>query len=432
MSFYDNLIRKFVKSESFGVLLNYYHGQEQINTKNYENYTKESYKKNPYAYTAIKIISRCFARVDWLVYTKQINKHDKRDEIENHPLSILLNNPNKYESGYQLRLKWITDLLLTGNVYMEKVSLMTGQDKRPKELYLLRPDRVTITPGLTRDEYIKNYIYRLGGMEYIYTPDKIRHTKFYDPLDDFYGMSPIEASASSIDLNNLARDWNKATLNGGGQPSMVLSSKGNLTKEQKDRLEARMREKANSQKGVPWVLEGGLDMKEMQMSAIDMAWVDASKLSAREICIVYGVPPEIMGDSANKTYNNYKESRKALYEETIIPYLEMYRDELNSWLTPLFGDNVMLDYDAASIEALQEDAEVLWKQAQNSDFITIDEKRNLLGYDDLKDGKGDVILVPINKVPLNIEEIDQTDIETELNDSDLMVDDEQNNTTKKS
>jgi HK97 family phage portal protein len=389
-------MRRIVKSESFSVLLNYYRGQEQLNPKNYEQYIRESYKKNPYAYTAIKIIARCFARVDWLVYEKRNSRIEKRDEIEEHPLIDLLNKPNKYESGFNFRQKWITNLLLTGNTYIEKVDV----NKKPKELYLLRPDRVTIIPGTDRSQLIKGYKYKIGGQEYFYDYEKVRHTTLYDPTDDFYGMSPIEAAASSIDLNNLARSWNADTLNNGGQPNILLKTDRKLTQEQKERLEALIRQKALHEKGIPWVLEGGLELQPLQLNAIDMAWTDSSKLSAREIAIVYGVPPEIMGDSANKTYNNYKESRKALYEETIIPHLELFREELNNWIVPMFSDKIEIDFDPDSIEALQEETAALWQKAQTATFITIDEKRNLVGYDDLPNGEGDTILVPANMIPI--------------------------------
>jgi HK97 family phage portal protein len=401
----DKVVNMFVKSESFGVLLNYYKGQEQINPKNYEAYIAATYKKNPYAYAAVKIISQGFARVDWLCFEKKQSRLDKRDEIEEHPILDILRKPNKYESGYQFRLQWMTNLLLTGNSYMEKISLDTSRNKSPRELYNLRTDRMTIIPGDNRNEYIKGYKYKLGGQEYYYDYEKIRHTKLYNPTDDFYGLSPIEAAASSVDLNNLARDWNKEMLNNGGQPSMFLKTDAKLTDTQRGRLESLVREKSSNQKGMPWVLEGGLEMKPLQMNAIDMAWVDANKLSAREISIIFGVPPEIMGDAANKTYNNYKESRKALYEETIIPHLELFKEELNNWLVPLFGGNIELDYDVESIGALQEDSSVAWEKAEKANFITVNEKRNLVGYDDIEDG--DVILVPQSMIGLGEDDLEE-------------------------
>lgn len=414
----DNILQRFVKSQSFGVLLNYYKGQEQIDVKNYKAYIDASYKKNPYAYAAIKVIAQGFSRVDWLCFQKSNSRLEKRDEIESHPILDLLKNPNKYESGYQFRLQWITNLLLTGNTYVEKLALENSSNKKPRELYILRTDRMTIMPGNNRNEFISGYKYRIGGEYHDYKYDQIRHTKFYNPTDDFYGLSPIEAAASSIDLNNLARNWNKELLANGGQPSMFLKTDKPLTDPQRSRLEALVREKSLNEKGMPWVLEGGLEMKPMQLNAIDMAWVDANKLSAREISIIFGVPPEIMGDSANKTYNNYRESRKALYEETIIPHLELFKEEFNNWLVPFFGNDIELDYDVESIGALQEDSSLAWEKAEKAKFITIDEKRNLVGYDDLPNNEGKVVLVPSSMIGLGDDPIDdnQDDIQKAVDD----------------
>jgi phage portal protein BeeE len=40
----------------------------------------------------------------------------------------------------------------------------------------------------------------------------ILHMRLFHPLDDHYGMSPIEAAATAIDIHNQASKWNKALL----------------------------------------------------------------------------------------------------------------------------------------------------------------------------------------------------------------------------
>ena len=40
----------------------------------------------------------------------------------------------------------------------------------------------------------------------------VLHMRLFHPLDDHYGLSPIEAAATSIDIHNQASKWNKALL----------------------------------------------------------------------------------------------------------------------------------------------------------------------------------------------------------------------------
>ncbi len=69
------------------------------------------------------------------------------------------------------------------------------------------------------------------------------HQKLFHPLNDHYGLSPIEAAATAIDIHNLASRWNKALLDNSARSSGALvytSRDGNLSTEQYDRLKAEL------------------------------------------------------------------------------------------------------------------------------------------------------------------------------------------------
>ena len=57
-------------------------------------------------------------------------------------------------------------------------------------------------------------------------------------------------------------------------------------------------------------------------------------------------------------------------------------------------------YDRDTIEALQEDQNGVWTRTSSSDWLTVDEKREMTGYDPIGGEQGAVILVPGGKVPL--------------------------------
>jgi hypothetical protein len=136
----------------------------------------------------------------------------------------------------------------------------------------------------------------------------------------------------------------------------------------------------------------------------------------RRICSIFGVASELMGDSENKTYSNYQEARKALYEETILPLMDVFTAELNSWLVPLYGTGNVLDYDRDSIEALQEDREKKYNYLKGADWISTNEKRDATGFDEVVGG--DEILVPISYVPLDAVSYAGEDDESDDQDDD--------------
>jgi phage portal protein BeeE len=48
------------------------------------------------------------------------------------------------------------------------------------------------------------------------------HLTFFHPLDDHYGLAPIEAAAVAVDTHNSAARWNKALLDNAARPSGAL------------------------------------------------------------------------------------------------------------------------------------------------------------------------------------------------------------------
>ena len=128
------------------------------------------------------------------------------------------------------------------------------------------------------------------------------------------------------------------------------------------------------------VLEGDFEWKEMALSPKDLDFIEGKNLSAREIAQVYGVPPMLVGVPGDATFSNYKEARYHLWEDTILPHLEMIKSELNRWLVPFFGEKLVLDYDTESIPALAPKREALWSKIEKASFLTLNEKRELVGY----------------------------------------------------
>jgi hypothetical protein len=120
----------------------------------------------------------------------------------------------------------------------------------------------------------------------------------------------------------------------------------------------------------------------------------------------------MVGIPGEATFANYGEARSALWEDTIIPAFDGTLEELNSWLTPRFGTGLKLCADYDQVPALAQRREAVWKRLEAADFLTIDEKREAVGYDKVEGG--DVILVPATMLPLGF------DIEAELGQAEEM------------
>lgn len=142
--------------------------------------------------------------------------------------------------------------------------------------------------------------------------------------------------------------------------------------------------------GRPLFLEGGLKWQQIGLNPAEAEWLDGMNATRQRIAMLFGIPPEIIGDAEHKTYNSYKDARKAFYEEGVMPILDSIRDDYNLRLVPLFDDTVELDYDRDLIEAIQEDRERLWRRLRFANWLSVNEKRQQSNYDRIEDSLADV------------------------------------------
>lgn len=374
------------------------YGQEVVWTPaDYDKLAKAGYQLCSPAFACVSLIARSAAGISWTVARKASD--GTLTELDNSPLSDLLAHPNEYDHGFQFIEKVVSYKLLAGNSYILRVGIGT---QPPRFLYALRPDRTKVKPGAKGGkELVGGYTYEVNGIPTQLKLEDVLHMKDFNPLDDFYGLSRLEVAARSIDISNSSAEWNAKILQNDMRPPGALVLTGNLTEDQRKFLERQLREnyQGSGNAGTPMILEGGFDWKQFAISPKDMDWVNADKSNLRRICSVFNVPSELLGDSENKTYSNVQEARKALYMETVLPIMDNLRDALNAWIVPLYGEGIALDYDRDAIEALQEDRAAKYAYLAASDWLTVNEKREATGYDEVGPD-GDVILVGIGKIPL--------------------------------
>jgi len=353
-------------------------GQAQWTPRDYTSFANEGFAQNAICYRCIRMIAQSAASIPLRV-------REGGEDYKEHSLLDLLNNPNSHQCGPDLFEEWYGYLMVAGNSYLELVSL----NETPRELYVLRPDRMKIIAG--EEGWPQSFRYSANNQFVSFPiPDgneqsPILHTKLFHPTNDHYGMSPIEAAATAIDIHNAASNWNKALLDNSARPSGALiytAKDGQLTNEQYERLQSELEEnfEGAANAGKPLLLEGGLDWKNMGLTPRDMDFIEAKYVAAREIALAFGVPPMLLGIPGDNTYSNYAEANRTFWRQTILPLVERSAKTLTNWLQPSFGSTLNLKPDITEVTALTQEREALWQRLQETDFLTKDEKRTLIGY----------------------------------------------------
>lgn len=380
-------------SASAPLLVQFGARQPKFTPRQYDQLAKEAYQKNVIAYRCIRLISQNAAAVPWVVYK---GKGSARQRLEEHALVSLLAQPNPMQGGAELFAAIYGFYLIAGNSYIEAVC---AGGSVPRELWTLRPDRMRVIPG--QQGVPAAYRYQVGGAAVDFTVDTVNgasdvlHLKAFHPLDDWYGMSPLEAAAASIDQHNDAATWNASLLQSSGRPSGALVYKpphgdmqATLTEEQRAALKDELENffSGADHAGRPLVLEGGLDWREMSLSPKDMDWLAGKDVSAREIALAFHVPPQLVGIEGSLSFANFEQARLALFDDAVLPLLDHVKDELNHWLAPRFGADIQIDYDVDKIEAFAARREKIWQRINDAHFMTINEKRAALGLPAIEGG----------------------------------------------
>lgn len=350
-------------------------GPAQWSGRGYASLVNQGFMRNPVVYRCVRLIAETANRVP---LTVQVDGKTTAD----HPLAAMLARPNGRQSGPELLEAIYAYLQTSGNAYLQAGIV----DGAVRTLFVLRPDRMSVVAG--RDGWPVAYDYKAGGravrlnQEALPIPS-VLHMALFHPLDDHYGMGPLEAAQTSLDIHNASAQWNKALLDNAARPSGALvysAAHGTMTDDQFSRLKEELEEQFSGagNAGRPMVLDGGLDWKALAMSPRDMDFIEARNAAARDIALAFGVPPMLLGIPGDNTYANMAEANRTLWRQTLVPLVVRVSQELSGWLGPAFdGADIVPDFE--KVEALAEDRAALWERVGNAGFLSDEEKRGLVG-----------------------------------------------------
>jgi HK97 family phage portal protein len=340
----------------------------------YDTLSEEGYQKNVFAFRAINLIAKAIASIPVLI-------RDRKSKKEDEMLMNIFNRPNELQTKSSFLENAVISLLISGNTFVHC--------NDSNELRCLRTDRIQIIPNKNKTS-VNSYMYCVDSSKFSLKTEKILHLKFFNPLNDWYGFSPLQAASHAIDQYNEMSKHNLSILQNGGRPSGCLMVKNaeNLTDEQRHQLRSDIHEayEGTTNSGKVMVLEGGLEWKEMGLSPKDMDFSSGKNIAAREIAQAFGVPPILLGITGDSSFSNHKEARLYFWEDTVLPFVDFIRSEFENWFSIRFGNPVEMIFDSEAIHALISRRENLWNKISNANFLTTNEKREILGYPPINKG----------------------------------------------
>jgi len=215
-------------------------------------------------------------------------KGDSREAVDDGLSELLKEAPNRDQTATEFWEGMIAQQCLTGNSFAER--LYFG-----KELVGLRPlpdCRASIRNG--RIEY--SFVDR-GRREKL-PADKVFHLRGFGAGNGL-GMSTVSYGANSIGAALAADETASSVFSNGAMPAGILYSDQALNTDQRAQLREMLETYVGSSKaGKIMTVEAGLQFKQLQMNPEDAQLLETRRYSVEDICRWFGVPPIVIGHSA--------------------------------------------------------------------------------------------------------------------------------------
>lgn len=335
--------------------------QASYTPKTTRNVANLGYMQNVTVYRAVNIVAQACASVDWVVYKVGSGKKPKRVQLYDHPLHKLLSNPNPDKARSSFIEQLVSYWLITGTNYM-LASFLPGERlplASPVGLYNLRPDLITLRTNATGN--VSYYRYDTGEGYIDYPAWKVMPLRFFHPLDELAGLSPIQVAATVVERQNAGEEWNFQLMKNMARPSGAFVAATEFSDEGRARLKREVVNKYGRGKqtaGMPLLLENGLTYVQLAINPVDADWFNSDAGAGRKISAAIGVDPLLLNDKQYSTYNNELEAKLAMWELTCFPMMEKLKDEFNAFLVPFYGDGVAVDYNREPIESLKKNRQL--------------------------------------------------------------------------
>lgn len=254
-----------------------------------------------------------------------LNADGEKVPNDAHLFKKLMERPNPYITGYDLKEFTFMVLELTGNCYWAVERLGTGTIK---ELWPLPTGAVRAVSSPTR--MIDHYVLQVGGKPVIYAYDEIIHFKYTNPKSFIYGQGSVAAVKNDIAADLFADSWNRWFFRNAGRPDAILETDEELSDDVRRRTIESWKQLHGGMvnRGKTGILEGGMKYKEVNRSPKDMDYAVLRNNSRDRILAAFGVPPAVVGVLEYANYSNMEQQVKMFWKHTLVPKIRKFEANL--------------------------------------------------------------------------------------------------------
>jgi len=366
---------------------------------------------NSAALACLNVLGTAFSEPPLKVYLKT---QEGEEYVENHPASLLLQNPNPNMTANLMNNYIVTSVAVYGDAFLLKLRNDAGA---VVQLIPLLPDMVEVKGN--NEQLITKYEYKQKGNTLEILPEDMIHLRErIDPRNHRRGLAPLRSVMVEIIGDAAASQMAAALVKNTGVPSVVISPKNDLamtSDEAENIAEVFGRRFGGQGRGRPLVISGGeVDIQTLSFSPKDLEIGKLRYINEERISAVLGVPAILAGLGAGlerATYSNAKELREFFTEQKLIPMWNHFANEFTKQLLlEDFETNpaYCFKYDLSNVRALSQDEDATMArivQGYNAGFITVNEARQANQLPALDNGDYFVRNMTVAEVPVDGSEV---------------------------
>ena len=144
---------------------------------------------------------------------------------------------------------------------------------------------------------------------------------------------------------------------------------GSLTTEQVEELYASLKKRfAGTDNSWKPVITADMEPKNLGFSNRDLEFLASLEWSMADVQRVYGIPGPLLS-LKDVTFANADAAERIFWRQTMVSHIRFLEEEINEMLVPMFGEDLICEFDLSQIEALQEDRDK--KEAREREDIKL-------------------------------------------------------------
>jgi len=327
------------------------------------------------------------------------------EEVENHELNKLFDNPNSYQSGIEMMQDfWHQYTFGDGYLYFEPIGDTLSRNKKPVAVHSLSRNRVEPIQSMDNFDNISHYVFTAwNGTQIRIEKEYILHLKHWNPnIASLKGLGVDEVASIDVNLNRQNNLMQGSAFVNGGRGTL-FSSDSTITADGEQIKKMTAAQMSSLKETMMRDYQGAENYKKMHFTnglvnaqnfgdtLIETDAINAEDSNWKNIYTIVGVPVALCPAATSFSENSVIVGFKSLVTNKVIPELRKYDQKLNKTIQQWWPD-IIACHDLTEFSELAPDLKLM-KEVYGQPLLRVNEQRSIFGWDDLEGEEGKAILV---------------------------------------